>query len=438
MANSSNFRWVKWLVILVVIGGVIAAGVWYLKGKKDSAPQYQSIAIARGDLTQAVTATGQLNPVKNVTVGSQISGIILKLYADFNSPVKAGEVVAELDPATYKASVAQAEGELANARANMELMKIEADRATELLNNKLISKSDYDKAQALFHQAEAQMKIRDGALQKANVDLSRCTIVAPVDGIVISRNVDVGQTVAASLSAPTLFVIANDLTKMQIDANVSEADVGGVEPEQEVAFTVDAFPYRTFHGEVVQVRNSPTTVQNVVTYDAVISVDNPDMKLKPGMTANVSVIIAERPNALKIPNSALRFRPPEIAETKSNPVANTNAVSNPATAADTRRPGGGGGEGGRRGGREGGRRSPGERQSQRTVYLLTGNGKEAKLKPAQIKVGISDSINTEVLEGLSEGDQVVTGLQQTEAQAASAARANPFGGPPGMGGGMRR
>jgi HlyD family secretion protein len=231
-----------------------------------------------------------------------------------------------------------------------------------------------------------------------------------------------------------LFVIANDLTKMQIDANVSEADVGGVEPGQEVTFTVDAFPYRTFHGEVVQVRNSPTTVQNVVTYDAVISVDNPDMKLKPGMTANVSVIIAERNSVLKIPNSALRFRPPEIAGAKTNAVATTNFVSSSGSG-ESRRSGGGGG---RRGGREGGGRPSGERQSTRTIYLLGGNKDKPELKPAQIKAGISDSIYTEVVEGLKEDDQIVTGLLQTEAQA-SAARANPFGGgPPGMGGGMRR
>src|SRR5204863_5277993 len=172
---------------------------------------------------------------------------------------------------------------------------------------------------ATYHQSDAQVKIKEAALQKANVDLSRCTIYAPVDGIVISRNVDVGQTVAASLSAPTLFIIANDLTKMQIDANVAEADVGGVEEAQAVNFTVDAFPYRTFHGTVVQVRNAPITVQNVVSYDTVISVNNPDMKLKPGMTANVSIIIASRSNALKIPNAALRFRPAETAgDAKTN------------------------------------------------------------------------------------------------------------------------
>jgi len=262
-------------------------------------------------LIQAITATGQLNPVTNITVGSQISGIIQKLYVDWNSPVKMGQIVAQLDPATYKGSVAQAEGELANAKANLELIQIEARRASDLFKNKLISESDHDTALANLHQAEAAVQIRQASLDNAKVNLSRCTIYSPVDGTVISRSVDVGQTVAASLSAPVLFVIANDLTQMQIDANVSEADIGGVEEGQTVNFTVDAFPDRRFTGKVRQIRNSPTVVQNVVTYNTVIDVSNPDLKLRPGMTANASIVTAQRNGVLKIPNATLRFRPPE-------------------------------------------------------------------------------------------------------------------------------
>src|SRR5262249_5067542 len=199
----------------------------------------------------------------------------------------------------------------------LELAKVDAKRSADLFKNNLIAQSDYDKAMADLHQAEAQIDIKQAALEKAKVDLARCTIYAPVDGIVISRSVDVGQTVAASLNAPTLFIIANDLSQMQIDANVAEADVGGVDVGQDVEFTVDAFMYRTFHGKVVQVRNSPITVQNVVTYDTVIAVHNEDLKLKPGMTANVSIIIARRDNVLKLPNAALRFRPPETAAAAS-------------------------------------------------------------------------------------------------------------------------
>jgi HlyD family secretion protein len=310
MANKS-FRWRKWIIVLVGAAVVFGGGFWYFAGKDDAAPQYQSATVTRGDLTQAVTATGTLNPVTNITVGSQISGIIQKLYVDWNSPVKANQVVAELDPATYKASVAQAEGDLANTKANLELTQIEAKRAEQLFNNKLISESDHDTAVANLHQAQAMVQIKQASLDNAKVNLARCTIYSPVDGTVISRNVDVGQTVAASLSAPTLFIIANDLAQMQIDANVSEADIGSVEEGHNVSFTVDAFPDRKFTGKVRQIRNSPTTVQNVVTYDTVIDVSNPDLKLRPGMTANASVITAQRNNVLKIPNAALRFRPPE-------------------------------------------------------------------------------------------------------------------------------
>jgi HlyD family secretion protein len=311
MAENRSNHWKKWTIIIVAAVAVIAGGVWYFAGRDDAAPQYQTVLVTRGDLTQVVTATGTLNPVTNVTVGSQVSGIIQTLYADWNSPVKANQVVAQLDPATYKASVAQAEGDLANSKANLELAQIQAKRATELFGNKLISESDYDTAAATLHQAEAMVQIKQAALDNARVNLSRCTIYSPVDGTIISRNVDVGQTVAASMSAPTLFIIANDLTQMQIDANVSEADIGSVDEGQSVTFTVDAFPDRKFNGKVRQIRNSPTTVQNVVTYDTVIEVSNPDLKLRPGMTANASIIIAQRSGGLKIPNAALRFRLPE-------------------------------------------------------------------------------------------------------------------------------
>ncbi len=307
----------KWFVIIVVAIVIIGGGIWIFGNRDDSTPQYQTASITRGDVVQSVTATGTLNPVTNVTVGSQISGIIQKLYADWNSPVKANQIVAQLDPATYTANVRSAEGDLSNAKANLELSQVEARRAEELFKNNLISAADHDTARANLHQAEAAVQIKQASLDNARVNLSRCTIYSPVDGIVISRNVDVGQTVAASMSAPTLFIIANDLAQMQIDANVSEADIGAVEEGQNVTFTVDAFPDRTFRGKVRQIRNSPTTVQNVVTYDTVIDVSNPDLKLRPGMTANASLIIAEHKNVLKVPNAALRFRPPEPGTNQS-------------------------------------------------------------------------------------------------------------------------
>ena len=300
MANDRKSRWSKWLLILVVLGAAVG-GVMYFKNDHTDAPQYQTVAVTRGDLTQVVTASGQLNPVLNVQVGSQISGNIAKLFADFNSLVKSNQVVAQLDPAIFLAAVHQAEGDLANSKATLELQQVEAKRSKALFDNKLISDSDYDTAVASLHQAEAQVKMKQAALERAQLDLDHCTIYAPVDGIVISRNVDVGQTVAASMNAPVLFQVANDLAKMQIDASVSEADVGTVEERQNVNFTVDAYPNRTFIGNVVQIRNSASNIQNVVTYDTVIGVTNADFKLKPGMTATVSIITAQRTNVLKSP-----------------------------------------------------------------------------------------------------------------------------------------
>ncbi len=380
-----------------------ATGWYYLRQRTDAAPQYQTASVVRGDLTQAVTATGTLNPVLNVQVGSQISGNIQKLFADFNSPVKEGQVIAQLDPAIYRAIVNQAEGDLANARAGLELAQLNARRQQELAERKISPQSELDAALAALHQAESGIKIKSAQLERAKVDLDRCTIYAPIDGVVISRNVDVGQTVAASLQAPILFTIANDLRKMQINANVAEADVGNIEVGQAVEFSVDAYPYRTFHGEVAQVRNAPITVQNVVTYDTVIAVTNDDLKLKPGMTANVSVVIAKRQDVLKLPNAALRFRPIEVAK-KAAPAAGT-------PGSGEKRARGGGGRGKERG-------APTELK----VHVL---GKDGPV-PLQAKLGITDGIHTEVLEGLGEGDIVVTGV--ITPQAAQPSGSSPFGG----------
>jgi HlyD family secretion protein len=369
---------------------------------KSGDQNFQTATVARGALTQAVTATGTLNPVVNVQVGSQISGNIQKLFADYNSQVKAGETIAQIDPAVFQASVTQAEGDLANAQAGLELARLNATRTQALVAKQNSAQSELDQAIATLHQAEAGLKIKQGALQKAKVDLDHCTITSPIDGMVISRSVDVGQTVAASLSAPIIFTIANDLTKMQIDANVAEADVGVVEKDQKVDFTVDAFPNRTFHGLVVQVRNAPITVQNVVTYDTVIGVGNPDLKLKPGMTANVSIVVAQRDDVLKISNAALRYRPPEAA-------ASTRAPATPGTKSGTRN-----GKGG----------NPANRGA-RTVYVLA-NGSSTPTA-ASIKTGISDGINTEVLEGLKEGDRVVT-AQTSTTDSSARATTNPFSG----------
>src|SRR6202171_4060883 len=339
----------RFLPIGVVIVALLIILFVVRRCTQSSAGGYQTATVTQGPITQLVTATGTLNPVVNVQVGSQVSGNIQKLFADFNSEVKAGQAVAQIDPMLFQAAVTQAEGDLANAQAALELAKVNAERIQKLFAQKNSSQQDLDQATANLHQAEANVKIKQGALDKARADLDHCAIKSPVDGVVISRNVDVGQTVAESLQAPVIFAIANDLTKMQIDANVAEADVGVITVDQTVDFTVDAFPGRTFHGKVVQVRNAPITVQNVVTYDTVIGVSDADLKLKPGMTANVSIVVAQRDNVLQLKNAALRYRPPDATPTE------TRSTSGPGGA----------------------RMSGGGRE--RTVYVLLGS----RPKPVQ-------------------------------------------------------
>lgn len=431
MANDEKSGGMKWAIIGIVLLAAVGVGFWLFKKKGDDAPEFTTSRVVRTNITQAVMATGTLNPVLNVQVGSQISGIIQHLYADFNSQVKSNQVIAQLDPATYRANVNSAEGELANANASLELAQINARRAAELLKDKLISQSESDQSLAALHQAEAQVKIRTASLERANVDLGRCTIYAPVDGIVIDRKVDVGQTVAASLSAPVLFQIANDMTKMRINAAVAEIDVGNVKEGQDVEFIVDAFRPRKFSGKVTQVRNAPIVVQNVVTYDAIIEVDNGDLKLKPGMTAaEVSIITARRENVLAVVNSVLRFKLPEQFAPKqgTNAVVQVAAVSPAGEGGDGRQRGGGGSGERRRGGGERGERAPGEARPQRTIYTLGVEPAKATpkdLKPNTVKLGISDSRFTEVLEGLDEGDVIVTGVITS---LTNAPVNNPFGG----------
>ena len=393
--------WIALLVVLLIVASVVR------QCHSGGGANYQTATVTRGPITQAVTATGTLNPVVNVQVGSQVSGNIAKLFADFNSQVKAGQVVAQIDPALFQATVTQAEGDLANAQAALELAKVNAKRTQDLFARKTSSQADLDQAMANLHQAEANVKIKQGALDKAKADLEHCTITSPIDGVVISRNVDVGQTVAASLQAPVIFQIANDLTKMQIDSNVAEADVGVVQVGQDVDFTVDAFPMRIFHGKVVQVRNAPITVQNVVTYDTVIGVSNPDLKLKPGMTANVSIIVAHKDNVFQIKNAALRYRPAEATREVTPTRVASGGSRSPA-------PAGARGSGGRE-----------RRTSGRTVYLLSGG----QPKPVQIKTGISDGVVTEVMGGLKEDDRVVTAELTSKSPAASTPT-NPFSGGP--------
>jgi HlyD family secretion protein len=473
MATSSRFGVGKTLIVTVVAAG-LAAGAWYFwRHGAEKTPEYSTVTVGRGDVVQVVTATGDIEPVLNVNVGCQISGIISKLYVDWNSPVKQGQLIAQIDPAIYKANLLQAEGQLANAKANYELTRVNTERTRQLFKKSLVAQSDLDTAEAQLLQADAQVKIQSASLELAKVNLAHCDIFSPIDGVVVSRQVDVGNTVAASLSSPTLFMIANDLTKMQIIGAVSEADIGNVKVGQSVNFTVDAFLPQQFHGRVSLIRNAPQTQQNVVIYQTIIDVNNPDLKLRPGMTANVSIVIAERTSALRLANSALRARIPERLLPKPAPVAvaapASSAAAPPAakTLTDEQRrvavrqimqevgfTWGNGppspeviqkaqGLAKERGididfSRFGGGRgsSGGGSVTARTVYRLVGTDpKTAAIEAVNVKLGITDNIYTEVVDGLKEGDVLVTSATIPGASSpAGAPASNPFaggGGPPG-------
>jgi len=311
----------KKLLIAGILVLVIIVSLFLLFRGNGSKPQFGTEKVSRGDIVMTVTSTGTVNPVTTVLVGTQVSGTIKEIFVDFNSPVRKGQLIARIDPSLFDAQVNQARANVFSARANVE--KAEAtlvdakrtmDRNKELFSKNLVARSDLDTAEtnhetasASVSAAKAQVMQTEAALRVAETNLHYTKIVSPVDGIVVSRNVDVGQTVAASFQTPTLFSIAQDLTKMQIDANVDESDIGNITVGQDVEFIVDAYPDMTFKGRVWQVRNAPITVQNVVTYDVVIQVDNPELKLKPGMTANVSIITSFKKGIMKIPNAALRF-----------------------------------------------------------------------------------------------------------------------------------
>ena len=283
--------------------------------------KYETAPVARGALVQYVTASGTLNAVVSVDVGSQVSGKIIAINVDFNSPVKKGQLVAEIDPTVYAASLRQAVGQLASAKADVTLKRQNLERKKILVPLHAATQLDLDQATAELAQAEATVVVQQAVLESAQANLDYCKITAPVDGIVISRKVDVGQTVIAAMSTPDLFTIAQDITKMNISASVSEADIGQVKIGQTVDFTVDAFPDEVFHGIVSQVRKAPVTTANVVTYETIIGVENPEQKLFPGMTADVLILVAQRSQALKIPNAALRYTPPEDAAFEQAPPA---------------------------------------------------------------------------------------------------------------------
>lgn len=365
-------------VVLIAIG----IGLFLFLRSDKNEPKYVTEKITRGDIKSTVSATGTVNAVTTVQVGTQVSGTIKQLFVDYNSPVKQGQLLAQIDPAVFEAQVGQARANLMSSRAAMEKAqvalrdtKLTYDRNKTLFAKNFIAKSDLDTAETNYLSAQAQIKVAkaqiqqtQAALDAASVNLKYSRILSPVNGIVISRNVDIGQTVAASFQTPTLFTIAQDLTKMQIDTSVDEADIGKMNVGQNVTFTVDAYPELTFHGKVSVVRNAPITVSNVVTYDTVITVDNADLKLKPGMTANVLIETATAAGVLRVPNAALRFKPAATGQNGSKGKTQKAAKGS-------------------------------------GVWILENK------KPQQIKIttGISDGNYTEVKDGgISEGQQIIT------------------------------
>ena len=433
--ESPRSRRKLWTLLLIAAGLALAAVFGFGLGGKKLDLTYETAKVDRGRIVAKVTATGTLSPLVTVQVGSQVSGRIQALYADFNSTVKKGQVVARIDPQFFDAAVQQAkanlsaaEGNLARAKAQATDSQLQYQRAQALAKQNLVAQADLDTAKATADAAAATVKASEGALEQARaaleqaqINLAYTTIFSPTDGVVISRNVDVGQTVAASLQAPTLFTIAEDLRKMQVDSSVAEADVGKLRPGMDATFFVDAYPSERFTGVVRQIRNAPQTVQNVVTYDAVLDVSNPDLKLKPGMTANITFVTAERGDVLRVPNAALRFRPPpEMLARLSPGGAQARTGAGGARAGQGGQGRGGGGQGGFERGGGGGRGSHGTGQGaggsrggdpvspdHKVVWVLRND----QPQPVPLRAGVSDGSLTEVAEGeLREGDQVITGV----------------------------
>jgi len=399
------------LVLRVIVPVLIVAGIgWYLLGGGSAQVKYITAPVSRGPIVRAVTATGTVNPVITVQVGSYVSGPIQAIYVDFNSPVKTNQLIAKIDPRPFAAQVALSTAAVANAKAQLEkdkanlgYQKLTYERDLTLLKGNVVSQDQLDSQHSVYNQAIAQVDLDQAAIQQqeanlrqAQLNLNYTDIISPVDGTVVSRNVDVGQTVAASFQTPTLFLIAKDLTKMQVDSNVSESDIGDVRVGQHAQFTVDAYGDREFDGTVAQVRQAPITVQNVVTYDVVLGVDNPELLLKPGMTANATIVTARRDDVIRVPMDALRFSPKRGGARSAS--AGTNAELD-------------------------GKRS----RRNRRVWIPDGS----EIKPVKVTAGLDDGTNVEILSGdLKPGDMVVTDEVRPVVKSAQSS------GPPGMGGGM--
>jgi len=402
------------LALIILSIAAISVGIAVYRQFYMAAPlQYRSQAVEIGDISQTVSANGTINPVTLVSVGTQVSGTVKKLYVDFNSKVEKGQILLELDDALLAAQQKQSAANVQSAEALLELATANETRMRSLFAQEYVSRQELDSAVQAKKSAAAQLKLSQATVEKDRANLAYSVIRSPVSGVVVDRSVDVGQTVAASLQTPTLFKIAEDLSRMQIDANFAEADIGNIRIDQTVHFTVDAFPNRSFNGKVKLVRMNPTTVSNVVTYDVVINVANPEQILMPGMTAYVSIAVAERKDVLLVPNAALRFKPAYADEQK--PAASQSPVANQKI--DVQKSGAG-----RPGDSPGGVKPKRDGFSGK-VYVLE-NG---ELKPVSVSLGITDNRNTEITGGeLKAGDQLVVGEAQTGSKSTSSGSRPPM------------
>jgi HlyD family secretion protein len=442
------------VIVLLAVGAVVGCVVGYRRMTRPAELVYRTANTERGSIVARVTATGTLSAHVTVQVGAQVSGRLLEILVDFNSSVKKGQVIARLDPALFQAALAsarantvQAAGMVAKSRATLEKDKKLLERAKQLRTEGLMSQQDLDNAAAAVDVDTADLEAQRGQLEQnraqehqAEINVAYCTIISPIDGTVISRNVDVGQTVAASLQAPTLFTIAEDLHKMQVDTNVTEGDVGKLRDGMRASFVVDAYANERFSGVIQQIRNAATTVQNVVTYDAVIEVENPDLKLRPGMTANATIVYDRREDALRVPNAALRFRPPPALADSAAPLLAAISASLPPAEAPPPAPRDHGTNPAARASGSAGpapsasarpRRGPRVTTdpSNKVLWVMRGN----KPVPVAVRVGLTDGSFTEVVSGdVQEGDAVVLEAASGDDPGAATAKPAAGGQPPRM------
>lgn len=385
----------KKTLVIVAVAAIAALAVWLLSGgKKEEKITFDTAAVASANIMNSITATGTIEPVTSVTVGTQVSGIVSKLFVDYNSVVKKGQVIAELDKTNLMSQLNTAKTQLATAQSQLNYQTANYKRYKTLFEKGLVAADDFDNAKLSYTQAKEQVASAKEEVQRAQTNLGYATITSPIDGVVLSKSVEEGQTVAASFSTPELFTIAQDLTNMQVVADVDEADIGDVKEGERVTFTVDAYPDDTFEGEVKQVRQEATTTNNVVTYEVVISAPNADLKLKPGLTANVTIYTAERKGVLSVPSKALRFTPQKETVGKMKIVDVANAKNK--------------------------------------VWTIDGNSIVAH----KVNIGMTDGTNTQIVGGIAEGTKVVTGLNvmggEEEKPMEAQGESSPFApGPPG-------